>query len=324
MPERPDVMRAAAIDRFGGPDELAMQPLPVPDIDDDEILLDIRSAGVGVWDAWERQGAMKDRIDGAPTFPYVLGSDGAGTVAAVGADVDRFSEGDRVYASSFLNPKGGFYAEYAAVPADRVAPIPSGLDFEEAGALPADGVTALRGLRDELKVEEGDSLLVFGASGGVGHLAVQLANRMGAHVLAIASGGDGVDLVTDLGASEVVEGREEDPRDAMRRLAPNGLDAALITASGEGLETALSGLREGARATWPNGVTPTPDVPDTVESSSYDGAPDPDILRALNTLIDSGPFEVHVDETFPLPEASDAHRALEEHHPGKLCLRVED
>lgn len=227
-------------------------------------------------------------------------------------------------ASSFLNPKGGFYAEYAAVDADRVAPIPSGLGFEEAGALPADGVTALRGLRDQLGVEEGDTLLVFGASGGVGHLAVQLAHRMGAHVLAIASGGDGVDLVTDLGASEVVEGREEDPWDAMRRLAPNGLDAALITASGEGLQTVLSGMREGARATWPNGVTPEPDVPDAVESSSYDGRPDPDILRDLNALIDSGPFEVYVDRTFPLAEADEAHRALDEHYLGKLCLRVED
>src|SRR5690606_37986351 len=117
---------------------------------------------------------------------------------AAGERVDRFREGDRVYASAFLNPKGGFYAEYAAVNADRAMPVPDRLSLEEAGAMPTDVIMALRGLRDELVIDEGDSVLIYGASGGIGHLAVQLAHTMGANVLAVASGSDGVALVEEL------------------------------------------------------------------------------------------------------------------------------
>src|SRR5262249_57766568 len=110
----------------------------------------------------------------------------------------------------------GFYAEYVAVHEENVAPIPKGLDPEEAGALGADGVTALRGLADQLDLRPGERLMVFGASGGVGHIAVQLAKRMGAKVLAVASGPDGVALVKRLGADAAVDGRKDDVASAVR------------------------------------------------------------------------------------------------------------
>src|ERR1700751_3668820 len=104
-----------------------------------------------------------------------------------------------VYYSSFLNPKGGFYAEYAAVKADDVSRIPGELTIQQAGAMPVDAMTALRGLDDTLALKPGESVMIFGASGGIGHLAVQLAKRMGDRVFAVASGSDAVALVNRLG-----------------------------------------------------------------------------------------------------------------------------
>lgn len=322
MTQLPDTMKAAALHRFGGPDELSLEDVPLPTLDPDELLIRVHTAGIGVWDASEREGQMQDWVDEGPDFPYILGSDGAGTVVAIGEAVSRFKEGDQVFATGFLNPKGGFYAEYAAVKEDHTAPLPEGLGMEEAGALPVDGVTALHGLR-QLDLREGETLLVFGASGGVGHLAVQLAKRMGSRVLAVASGSDGVDLVKKLDADEVVDGHGNGLPDAIARLAPNGLDAALITTSGDSLDVALDALRDGARMAWPNGVQPEPDVPEGVEGSGYDGTPDREILDELNRLMESGPFTVYVDRTFSLRSATDAHRALDDHYPGKLAFRVE-
>ena len=171
-------MRAAALDRFGGVETIQMKTLPVPEPGPDEVLLRVESAGVGVWDPYEREGEFAKIFGTQPRFPYVLGSDGAGTVAAVGEQVRGLKEGDRAYALALVNPKGGFYAEYAAVKAEYVSPIPKKLTVEQAGAMPSDALTALRGLDEVLRLKSGESLLVFGAGGGIGHLAVQLAKRM--------------------------------------------------------------------------------------------------------------------------------------------------
>jgi len=251
-------MRAVALDRFGGPETLAVQTLPVPEVGADEILIQVESAGVGQWDPFEREGGFAQMSGVEPQFPYVLGSDGAGTVVAVGQDIRRFQEGDHVYAMSVLNAKGGFYAEYAVVKADDAVPIPDNLTAEQAGVMAVDAVTALRGLDDTLNLKSGESLLIFGASGGVGHLALQLAQRMGARVLAVASGADGVALARRLGADAVMDGHKDDIAAAARAFAPEGLDAALLTAGGEAAQKALTALREGGRVAYPNGVEPEP------------------------------------------------------------------
>ena len=323
MQTPPDAMRAAALDRFGGPGALSMQTLPVPDVGPDEVLIRVHTAGVGVWDPYEREGQMTEMMDREPRFPYVLGSDGAGTVIATGEDANRFKEGDVVYAVGFLNPKGGFYAEYAAVKAPHVAPLPSGLSLEQAGALGVDAVTALRGLRDTLNLQAGEALLVFGASGGVGHLAVQLAKRMGARVFAVASGEDGVALARDLGADEAVDGKSSNAGEAARQFAPDGFDAALVTASGAGLDAALAAVAGGGRVAWPNGVMPAPEPPESARGESYDGMPSREVLEAINRLIEAGPLQVHVARTFGLEEVAEAHQALSDHYLGKLALRVE-
>ena len=321
MPEIPSTMRAAVIHQFGGPDELTLETVDVPQVGPDEVLIAVHTAGVGVWDPHEREGSMADWMAGEPEFPYILGSDGSGTIAAVGDGVDRFEVGDRVFAFGFLNPKGGFYAEYCAIGADLVAPLPDGLGLQEAGALAVDGVTALQGLRTALDVQEEETLLVFGASGGVGHLAVQLARRMGVRTFAVASGDDGVELAGDLGAGAAVDGKGGDVAAEADRFAPDGFDAALLLAGGSGRDAALAAVRAGGRVAWPNGVE-APELPDGLEGISYDGEPSRRTLDELDQLIEAGPFRVHIAKSYPLERAAAAHRALDAHYLGKLALRV--
>jgi len=316
-------MRAVALDNFGGPEALKIQNIPIPEIDAHEVLIRVEAAGVGAWDPFEREGRFVEIMGTKPTFPYVLGTDGAGTVAAVGTDVSRFKKGDRVYAAELANPKGGFYAQYAAVKADNVSLIPGELTVEQAAVLPTDALTALTGLEKVLGLKSGESLMVFGASGGIGHLALQLAKRLGADVFAIASGDDGVQLAQKLGADHTVDGRRDDVLNAAREFAPDGIDAALVTAGGATTAQALSAIRKGGRIAYPHGVMPEPTAPDGVEIEAYDGEFSPALIERLNALIESGPFQVHVDRTFRLEEASDAHKALTEHHLGKIALRIE-
>ena len=316
-------MRAVALDKFGGPEALKIQDLPIPQIEANEVLIRVEAAGVGAWDPFEREGRFVEITGIKPSFPYVLGTDGAGTIAAVGKEVTRFKEGDRVYAAELANPKGGFYAQYAAVKADNVSLIPRQLTIEQAAVLPTDGLTALTGLEKVLGLKAGESLMVFGASGGIGHLALQLAKRLGANVFAIASRDDGVQLAKKLGADTAVDGRGDDVLNAAKEFAPNGIDAALVTAGGNQTAQALLAIRQGGRIAYPHGVMPEPTAPEGVASEAYDGEFSRALIDRLNTLIDSGPFEVHVDKTFPLEEAGKAHEALGEHHLGKIALMIE-
>src|SRR5882672_6293624 len=174
----PKLMRAAALDRFGGPEVLTLHRLPVPVPDAGEILIAVHTAGVGSWDADVREGWNPGT---RRPFPIVLGYDGSGTVAAAGKAVRRLRVGDRVYSYNWDNPKGGFYAEYVAVPAAKAAHTPRRLDLREAGAIPITGLTALQGV-ERLGLRKGSALAIHGASGGVGTIAVQFARLRKARV----------------------------------------------------------------------------------------------------------------------------------------------
>ena len=321
----PAQMKAAAFERYGGPEVLHTETLPVPQPRPDQVLVRLDAAGIGVWDPYMRSGEFESGLTG---FPRIIGNDGAGEVVAVGDRAQRFHVGDRVYACRF--PEGGFYAEYVALDEDAIAPIPPGLSTEEAGVLGADGVTALGGLDDQLHLSPGQSLMIYGASGGIGHLAVQLAKRMGARVLAVASGPDGMELVRKLGADAAVDGKRDDVARAARDFAPGGLDAALVLVHGASLAPALATVKKGGRVAYPNGVDvvalragePAPTGPEGVAVLAYDGVPGRDVLEKLNRLIAAGPFHVEVGRSYRLEDAARAHREIGEHHLGKLMLRL--
>lgn len=313
-------MRAAAIDRFGSPAVLKVRDLPAPKIGAQEVLIAVDTAGVGIWDAKTRSGKWSEGDD---EFPRVLGVDGSGTVVEVGSRVRRFAKGDRVYAYSYDNPKGGFYAELVAVAASKVAHIPEGLDFLTAGAIPVLALTALQGVDDTLGIRKNETVIIHGASGNVGMLAVQFAKARGARVLATASGRDGVAFAKRLGADEAVDGKRDDVVDAARDFAPDGIDAVLAFIGGKELTRCLDTLRKRGRAAYPNGVEPEPRKRKGITLKSYDATPGVREFERLRRAIEGSDFEVPIAAAFPLAGAADAHRRVEKGHLlGKIVLRL--
>jgi NADPH2:quinone reductase len=316
----PATMRAAAIDRFGGPEVLSIHTLPVPEPNAQEVLIALDAAGVGTWDAAMRTGEW---AEGEERFPLTLGLDGAGTVVSVGARVERAAVGDYVYAYSYENPKGGFYAEYVAVAAGKVAPVPSTLDEIHAGAVPALGLTALQGVDDVLELAEGESVIIHGASGNVGMMAVQFAKHRGARVLATASGADGVELVRRLGADAVVDGRRDDIVAAAKRFAPDGIDAVLAFVGGKELTRCLDALRDGGRVAYPNGIEPEPRKRRGLRIKAYDAEPGRRELERVGRVIEEAHPEIPIAEVFSLEDAAKAHERLEAGHVlGRIVLSI--
>ena len=158
----------------------------------------------------------------------------------------------------FINPKGGFYAEFVAVNAQHVAPVPKRLDLLHAGASAVTGLTALQGIDDHLRVRRGTTILIFGATGAVGTLAVQFAKRHGARVIGTAHGRAAMALLKKLRVDGVVDLNRKDGADQLRALAPDGIEAALALAGGKALEQLLDQMRSGGRIAFPNGVEPAP------------------------------------------------------------------
>lgn len=320
MAKIPRTMRAAAIDRFGPPSVLKIHELPVPTVGAREVLIALDTAGVGSWDADMRAGWSPE---GKPSFPLVLGTDGAGRIAAVGSRVRRFRVGDRAYAYEFTNSKGGFYSEYVAIRANKAGRIPRRLDLRRAGAVTVTGLTALQGVDDALHLKRGESVIIHGAAGGVGTLAVQFARWRGARVLATATGRDGVALVRRLGAHAAVDGKREDIAEAARRFAPEGVDAVLAFAGGRELTRCLDALKRGGRVTYPNGVEPAPRKRRGIRMKSYDGISGVAELQRLNRAVEGAKLKVPIDSVYPLARAADAHRRLARGHVlGKVVLEI--
>lgn len=316
----PATMRAAAMDRKGGPEVLTLHELPVPKPGADEVLIALATVGVGPWDI-----DVRERLDywKNQKFPVVLGVDGAGTVAAIGANVRGFKVGEAVYSYAWDNPQGGFYAEYVAVPAKAVGHVPAGLSLRDAGAMAVSALTALQGIDDALHIKPGETLLIHGASGAVGSLALQFARLRGAKVLATASGEDGVSFVKRLGASAAVDGRHGDIRAAAHEFAPGGFDAVLALAGGEALETCIDALKPGGRLAFPYGVRPEPKARTGLPVVRYDAVAGPKEYERLNEAIVAAHLEVPIAAEFPLAEAAKAQERMAAGHVlGKIVLRV--
>jgi NADPH:quinone reductase len=306
-------MRAATIDRRG---VASIRDVPVPSVGRREVRIRVGFSGVGRWDP-------EMRPEGKDAF-VVPGTDGAGVVTAVGNRIRRLRPGDRVYSYSYQNRKGGFHAEQVVVDAKKVARVPRGFDLESAGSVATTGLTALQGVDDALHLKRGDSVIIHGASGGVGTLALQFAKWRGARVLATASGRDGVRLAKRLGADAAVDGKREDVGAAARRFAPDGVDAVLAFADGKSLGRCLDALKKrGGRLAYPYGVDPAPRKRRGVKTTAYNGIPGVEEFARLNRALTGAKVEVPVAMSFPLSRAAAAYRLVKKGHvPGKIALRI--
>jgi NADPH:quinone reductase len=312
----PATMNAAAIDRFGGPEVLTLHTLPVPKPGRQEVLIAVHVAGVGIWDASIRDGSW--RLSSRPKFPLLPGTDGAGIIVAKGAGVRRFRIGERVYADKL----GGFYAEYIAVNEQHVSRIPEPLDMLQAGAGGMTGLTALQGVDDALHLKRGETVLILGASGAVGTLAVQFAKRRRARVLATASGRDAASLVRDLGADAAIDARKTNFLEQLRTLASSGLDAVLALAGGEALEQCLDHMRAGGRVAYPNGIEPEPRRRG-IRLIAYDAEAGPREYVRLQRAVVEAKLRVPIAAAYPLSQAAKAHARLQRGHVlGRIVLRV--
>ncbi len=316
----PDTLFAAAIDRFGPPEVLTPHVLPVPRVGPGELAIAVRTAGVGIWDAKIRDGSWAPK---RVRFPLVLGADGAGLVAARGSRVRRFELGDPVWSYSYMNPKGGFYADFVIVDAYEVGLAPPQLDLTHAGTAVVTALTALQGIRDHLDVRSHERVLIFGASGAVGTYAVQLAKDRGAYVIGTATGRNAQSLVRRLGADAVIDARTVTGLARLERLAPRDLDAVLALAGGDALERCLDHVRDRGRVAYPQGVQPPPAHRPEFDVIEYNAVPGRRELDRLARAFTDAKLRVTLAAELPLDRAADAHRRLERGHVlGRIALQI--
>jgi NADPH:quinone reductase-like Zn-dependent oxidoreductase len=316
-----EMMRAIAKETFGGP--MAPIDLPTPEIGDGEVLIRVRAAGINPFDWKVADGALRDRMK--HRFPMILGFDAAGVIERIGADVTGFAEGDEVYGYLFKPVIGaGTYAEYVGAPANIVARKPVNVGFAEAAALPTPGLTAMD-LVDAVEIGEGETVLIVGATGGVGYYATQLAARRGAHVIATARRADGA-LVRELGAVETVDHTAGNPVQAVRIVHPGGIDAVIDVASDrEALGRISTLVNEGGR------IASSVFAADVerlawrgIRATNVSMQPDAWRLWELSRMVDAGELSVRLDRTFPLEKAPEALEARKTGRiRGKIVLLVD-
>lgn len=312
----PETMTAVRLPRFGGPEVLSLDQVAIPQPVDDEVLVRVRAASINPVDRKMRAGRFALLKEG--DLPVTLGRDLAGTIEARGTRAhDMLSHGDRVFA--YIGFERGAQAEFAVVKALELVAMPASLDFPAAAAVPLAAMTAWQGLFDHGALQPGQSVLVHGAAGGVGHLAVQLAKACGATVCATASADD-LDFVRRLGADRAIDYRAE----RFEEIVSN-VDMVLDLIGGETRARSWGVMREGGV------LVSTLDAPDPAEAERHKvrtvprwiAEPNAAQLGEIADLIEAGKVVVTVAATLPLAEVAAAQERQEkEHDRGKIVLTI--
>jgi NADPH:quinone reductase-like Zn-dependent oxidoreductase len=323
-------MTAITYDRYGSPDVLALDTIAKPVAKDDEVLVRVRAAAANPadWRMMRGDPYLVHLMSGLrkPRRPMVLGRDLAGEVEAVGKHVTRFRPGDEVFAEVTT----GSFADYVAVPEQLLVPKPTNLTHEQAAAVPLAAVTALQGLRDRGRVAAGQRVLINGASGGVGTFAVQIAKSYGAQVTGVCSTRN-VDLVRSIGADHVVDYTHEDFTRSQQRydlildtVANHSLAEIrrVLTRKGRFVPVGAGGGRWlGPAGYMLRALLLSPFVSQTMAPVS--AKPNKEDLQFMRELVEAGQVTPVIDRTFPLSQAPDAMRYLEEGHArGKVVISL--
>ncbi|MEV4059976.1 NADP-dependent oxidoreductase [Nonomuraea dietziae] len=308
-------MRAVAFTAFGAAPEVT--ELPVPEPAPGEVLVQVRASSVNGFDLGVLGGFLKGVYE--YEFPVVIGKDFAGVVAAVGEGVNEMAVGDEVFGVVMRPTLGqGGFAEYVAVPQSYgVARLPDGLDHARAGVLGLAGTAALNAL-DAVAPEAGESVLISGATGGVGALAIQLAASRGATVIATARPGAETEFVTGLGAAHAVD--HADLAAGVRAVAPGGVHAALHLA-GDGAAVADL-LANGGRFASTVHFTPENAGERDLKATTVMADPNPATLALLAAEVVQGRLRVPVARVYPLEEAQRAIADFTGGTLGKLAVSI--
>lgn len=332
-------MKAIRMTAVGGTEVLQQQDVPVPALQNDtEILVRLKAAGVNPVDTKLRRfGTLTKRL------PAILGCDGAGVVEAVGSDVTRFQVGDEVYfCNGGIGGHPGNYAEYATIDEAFAVHKPRSLSFVEAAAAPLVLLTAWEALHDRIQVKEGNTVLVHAGAGGVGHVAIQLAKLAGARVAATVSSNQKAAFVQDLGADHAINYKTRDfAQAALEWTGGRGVDVVFDTVGGDTFHKSFDCTRiygdvvtilqpKGEPNNWAtaknrnlrisNEFMLAPMLYGLVEAQRHQA----DILRQCAELFDAGKLKIRVGATFPLEQAAEAHKLLEEGGmQGKIVLTID-
>jgi NADPH2:quinone reductase len=320
-------MKAIQVKQPGGPEAMELVDLSVPQPKANEAVVKLSASGVNFIDVYVREGRYK------ALPPFILGQEGAGVVNAVGNGVTSVKNGDRVAWSSIL----GSYAEYAAVPADRLVPIPDGVTDQQAAAAMLQGMTAHYLSHDTYPLKRGEASLVHAAAGGVGLLLAQMAHNIGARVIATVSTDEKAKLARDAGADEIILYTQFDFEAETKRLTGgNGVDVVYDSVGKTTFEKGLNVLRSRGMMVLfggSSGAVPPLDLMVLAQKGSlfvtrptlgaYIATRDELLARsgAVFGMIASGKLKLRIEHTYPLAEAEQAHRDLEGRKTtGKLLL----
>jgi NADPH:quinone reductase len=320
-------MKAIQVKQTGGPEVLQLVDLPVPQPKPNEAVVKIAASGVNFIDTYQREGRYKVPL------PFVLGQEGAGVVTSVGQDVKSVKAGDHVAWTGVL----GSYAEYAAVPADRLVSIPHGVRDQDAAAAMLQGMTAHYLTHDTYPLKRGETALIHAAAGGVGLLLVQMAHHIGARVIGTVSTEEKAKLAREAGADEIILYTQQDFETETRRLTGGkGVDVVYDGVGKSTFEKGLNALRPRGYMVLFGGASGAVPPLDLIQLSTKGSlfvtrptlghyiASTEELRarsRAVFDMIAAGTLKLRVEHTYKLADAQQAHRNLEGRKPtGELLL----
>lgn len=318
-------MRAVRFHEHGDLDVLTVEELPRPEPGPGRILVAVEAIGVNPIDTQIREGTIIPN-----NRPMIPGSDLAGVVESVGLGVDEFSTGDRIFGTGLDMSPCGTYAEYAVVPTDNCCTLPETVSFETGAAVAHVGVTAWRALFDHASLTPGDICLIHGGSGGVGHVAVQLAATSGAEVLATVGSSHAKERVRQLGAQHVFDYQSDSLADDVLTTAPEGVDVVVDHMIDQYLQVDVDVAAFGANVIALGGQTAELNNAQSARNkdvvvyhvSMFNTPSIQNVLEHLRRLLERERLTAVVARTYPLSEADEAQRAVvEDSFVGKLVIR---